>query len=151
MTDQTSGPSGFDWLNAVWAGSESRGEVTLDSQLVDAKSLEISTQLQAALGSNNEKFAVHINAGGFSMNGSYTIQQVIAEMGKVSKNEVGIVNSEVANMQQEQSLNTQTASQGVQMATNQTTQIDTQNQTNVVQLLSALVSQQNAWGGFQLN
>lgn len=151
MTDQASGPSGFDWLNAVWSGSETRGEVTLDSQLVDAKSLALSTQLQALLGSNNEKFYVDLNTSSFQHVGDFTIQQMITYMGTVSKNQVGVVNSEVANMQQEQSLNTQTASQGVQMATNQTTQVDTQNQTNVVQLLGALVSQQNTWGGFQLN
>ena len=151
MTDQASGPSGFDWLNAVWSGSETRGEVTLNSQIIDSKSLALATQMQAALGSTSQEFyTTGVDHTGLGQ-GDYTIAQVIAIMGKTSSSSLGALNSVVANMQQEQSLDTQTAGQGVQASSNQVTQVDSTNQTSVVQLLGSLVSQQNQWGGFQIN
>lgn len=156
MAESNAGPSNFNWLGAVWEGSEKRGEVTLESQLTDAKSLSLETQLQALLGSSNEMF--HAPNLGFLTSGECTINWLIAYMGpiaastsKTAAGKVSVLNSTIGSFQQKQSLNTQTAGQGVQMETNQVTQVDTMNQTNVVQLLSALVGQMNQWSGFQLN
>jgi len=154
MAEQASGPSGFDWLNAVWSGSESRGEVTLNSQLVDAKSLSLATQMQALLGSTNMEFRHAAVAGTNIKSTPCTIESLINQMGNISKSqtsEIGVVNSEVANMQQEQSLNTQTAGQGVQMSSNQVTQVDSTNQTSVIQLLGALVGQVGQWANMGIN
>lgn len=151
-------PSGFDWLNAVWAGSETRGEVTLNSQLIDAQALALATQIQAALGSASQQYSIGSAVAKMiskTANGGLvkqvTIQDLINAMAKVKSSQMGVLNSEIASLQQRQSQNTQVASQGVQMETNQDTQVDTMNQTNVTQLLSALVGQMNQWSGFQIN
>lgn len=154
MGDQSLGPSGFDWLGIVWSSSEQRGEVTLNSQLVDAKSLAIATNLQAVLGSTRQQFAHKACAPLGCQSGDDTIAHLIGFMSNVTSTNasaISVVNAMVANAQQDQSLNTQTAGQGVQMSSNQVTEVDSTNQTNVMQLLGALVNQQNSWGGFQLN